>query len=66
MIIADENIFRALITSLRNNGYEVFSIFEELRGLSDISISKLSLNPPRIILTEDKDFGSLFLNKEFR
>ncbi len=59
MILAGENIFRGLITALRNNGYSVFSIFEELRGLSDISISKLSLNPPRIILTEDKDFGNL-------
>jgi predicted nuclease of predicted toxin-antitoxin system len=59
MILADENIFRGLIIALRDNGYQVFSIFEELRGISDISISKFSLNPPRIILTEDKDFGNL-------
>ncbi len=59
MILADENIFRALIQTLRQNGYEVFSIFEEHRGISDIFIAQLSLRPPRIILTEDKDFGNL-------
>jgi hypothetical protein len=45
MILADENIFRGLIIALRDNGYQVFSIFEELRGISDISISKFSLIP---------------------
>ncbi len=59
MIIADENIFRGLIQALRDNGYTVCSIFEEYRGIEDISIAKLSLQPPRIILTEDKDFGNL-------
>ena len=28
-----------------------------IRGTSDESIIELSRNPPRIILTEDKDFG---------
>ncbi len=59
MIIADENIFRALISALRSEGYEVISIFETYRGMSDIDITTLSLNPNRIIITEDKDFGKL-------
>jgi predicted nuclease of predicted toxin-antitoxin system len=59
MIIADENIFRALILSLRNEGYEVISIFESYRGMDDASITAFSLNPPRIVITEDKDFGKL-------
>jgi predicted nuclease of predicted toxin-antitoxin system len=63
MILADENIFRELIEALRQNGYEVFSIFEKHRGISDISISKLSLEPPLIILTEDKDFGNLIFEQ---
>ena len=59
MIIADENIFRALIESLRNEGYDVISIFESYRGMDDASIAAFSLNPPRIVITEDKDFGKL-------
>ncbi|CAN5570840.1 hypothetical protein BH11BAC5_BH11BAC5_42420 [soil metagenome] len=64
MILADENIFRGLITALRDNGYDVFSIFEESRGVSDIAISQLSLQPERIILTEDKDFGNIIFEKK--
>ena len=59
MIIADENIFRGLIAALRNEGYDVVSIFETYRGMLDIDIASFSLNPPRIIITEDKDFGKL-------
>jgi predicted nuclease of predicted toxin-antitoxin system len=59
MIIADENIFDSIILELRNSGYEVFSVKEEKRGIADNEIAALSLNPPRIILTEDKDFGEI-------
>lgn len=59
MIIADENIFRALIESLRNQGYDVISIFESYRGMDDASTAAFSLNPPRVVITEDKDFGKL-------
>lgn len=38
---------------------DTFSVFEEVRGISDKDIIVLAQNPPRIILTEDKDFGDL-------
>ena len=57
MILADENIDHSLISLLRNNGFNVISIYEEFRGYSDSEIIEFSKNPPRIILTEDKDFG---------
>ena len=57
MILADENIDHSLIASIRELGIEVFSVYELQRGTSDISIIEHSKNPPRIILTEDKDFG---------
>lgn len=59
MIIADENISYKLIQALRYKGFSVYSIFEQLRGASDHEIAQLSLNPPRIILTEDSDFGRM-------
>lgn len=57
MILADENIDHQLITAIREIGIEVHSIYELNRGLQDESIIALSRNPPRIIMTEDKDFG---------
>ena len=60
MILADENIFDVIIASLQKEGYEVFSIKGSVyRGLGDPDITALSLLPPRIILTEDTDFGEI-------
>lgn len=57
MILADENIEQRIIVKLREAGVEVFSVYDKARGISDEEVIKLSLNPQRIILTEDKDFG---------
>lgn len=59
MIIADENIPLPIIEMLRENAIETVSIFDEYRGISDVAIIKWAQNPPKIILTEDKDFGDL-------
>ena len=57
MVIADENIDHSLIEAIRTAGIEVLSIYETSRGIRDEQIIESSRNPPRIILTEDKDFG---------
>lgn len=57
MILADENLHPRLIQSLRGADVDVFSVKEHNRGISDEEIITFSKNPPRIILTEDKDFG---------
>lgn len=57
MILADENVPPRFITSLREAGIEVFSIKESQRGVTDDQVISISKDPPRIILTEDKDFG---------
>lgn len=59
MIIADENIPVPVIEKLRLEGIETFSVFDNLRGISDKEIIEFAQNPPKIILTEDKDFGDL-------
>lgn len=59
MIIADENIPIPVIDELRLSGFDVLSIFEKHRGVSDKEIIEIAKNPPKIILTEDKDFGDL-------
>ena len=57
MLIADENIDFRIIEALRQKGIEVYSVFEELRGISDFEIIELSNKTGFTILTEDKDFG---------
>lgn len=65
MILADENIDHQLIHWLRNQGIEVFSVGEQQQGIMDEEVIALSRNPPRIILTEDKDFGEwVFAHQE--
>jgi predicted nuclease of predicted toxin-antitoxin system len=59
MLIADENIPVPIIEKLRFSNFDVVSIFEDYRGFSDKKIIELAKNPPKIILTEDKDFGDL-------
>ncbi|MBK8551489.1 MAG: DUF5615 family PIN-like protein [Ignavibacteria bacterium] len=57
MIIADENIDSSLIFKLRDFGFEVFSIKENLSGESDKNIIQLTKEKKGILITEDKDFG---------
>lgn len=57
MIIADENIDHSLIDAIRELGIGVYSINESNGGIRDEQVIELSRIPPRIILTEDKDFG---------
>lgn len=59
MIIADESLNKNLIIALREAGFSVLSIAEDFAGISDEEIAMKSLSPPRIIISEDKDFGEL-------
>lgn len=56
-MIADESVNKNLIIALRKAGHPVVSIAEESAGISDEKIAMLSLSPPGIIISEDKDFG---------
>jgi predicted nuclease of predicted toxin-antitoxin system len=57
MILYDENIPVFIVKALRENGFEVFSVFESSRGFKDEQIIELALQADYLLLTEDKDFG---------
>jgi len=58
IIIADENIPRAIEDLLTTNGFQVISIRKTLGGAEDIEIIRFAQQKPNaLILTEDKDFG---------
>ena len=42
---------------LRENDYEVFSVFEDARGMEDDGIIQKAVEENWILITNDKDFG---------
>lgn len=44
---------------LRDAGYEIFSVFDEARGITDEEILTKALSENWILITNDKDFGEM-------
>ena len=42
---------------LRQEGYQVFSVYEQARGITDDVIIQKAFNENWILITNDKDFG---------
>ena len=58
--LADENIAPRVIESLRKEGFNVLSVYQEkLSRASDEKLLKFAQKQRQIILTHDKDFGNL-------
>jgi len=65
-IVADESVDYAIIQSLREIGFKVFSILEQAPGISDKEVLSVANRHKCLLITEDKDFGELThrLNKK--
>ncbi len=48
---------------LRDANYEVFSVFDEARGMTDDDILAKALTENRILITNDKDFGEMIFRE---
>ena len=55
--LVDENAGVFVARWLRDRGYEVFSIYEQARGIDDDKIIKMAFAENWITITSDKDFG---------
>lgn len=55
----DECAGPALARWLEGQGHVVFSIFDEARGLDDLAIIRKAIADKWIIVTTDKDFGTM-------
>jgi predicted nuclease of predicted toxin-antitoxin system len=55
--LVDECTGPAVARWLRNQSHEVFSVYEEARGISDDDILDKAYSENRILITNDKDFG---------
>ncbi|MBN1890245.1 MAG: DUF5615 family PIN-like protein [Thermoflexales bacterium] len=55
--LVDECTGPAVAQWLRQHQHDVFSVYEEDRGLDDDEIVEKAFDEERIIITNDKDFG---------
>jgi predicted nuclease of predicted toxin-antitoxin system len=55
--LVDESTGPAAARWLRGQGHEVFSVYEEARGMDDAVVIEKALAEDWILVTNDKDFG---------
>jgi len=55
--LVDENTGVVVANWLREQGFEVFSVYQEARGMDDDDIIQKSFSENWILITSDKDFG---------
>jgi predicted nuclease of predicted toxin-antitoxin system len=58
-LLADENLPKASVVSLRTAGHDIRSIAEDMSGASDRAVLALARSENRYLLTFDRDFGDL-------
>ncbi|MHB1938771.1 MAG: DUF5615 family PIN-like protein [Acidobacteriaceae bacterium] len=58
-LLANENILMASVLSLRDAGYDVLSLSETTPGINDKAALTLACEQRRILVTFDRDYGSL-------
>jgi predicted nuclease of predicted toxin-antitoxin system len=63
-LLANENIPFLTIKKLRTQGYDVFSISENMAGITDSEVLNLAREQNRIIITFDRDYGELIFLKK--
>jgi predicted nuclease of predicted toxin-antitoxin system len=57
--LADESCDFAIVAALRGAGEDVFAVAHDAPGAEDERVLELARKEGRILLTEDKDFGTL-------
>lgn len=55
--LVDECTGPRVVAWLRNQNHDVFSVFDEARGMDDEGIITKALEDTRILITNDKGFG---------
>ena len=59
-LLTDENVNRVVVTLLRQRGFDVLDVAEEgLLGASDVELLRRAVSEDRVVVTHDRDFGTL-------
>ena len=56
--LVDECTGPAVAAWLRRHDHEVFSVYEQARGLEDDQVIQMAVDEDRILVTNDKDIGA--------
>ena len=62
-LLADENVARAVVHSLRARGHDVAWVHEDAPGSDDPTVLARAQAENRVLLTFDKDFGDLAVRR---
>ncbi len=62
--IVDECTGPKVAKWLKSIDHDVFSVYEQSRGINDIEILKLAVKEKRILITNDKDFGEMIFREK--
>ena len=63
--VADESVDYGIISQLRDNHFEVYSIMDETPGINDSKVLEIANILKCVLITEDKDFGELSFRLNF-
>ena len=61
--VADENVDKSIVDSLRGSGHDVLYIPEFAKALSDDDVLALARDNNAVLVTTDKDFGELVFRR---
>jgi predicted nuclease of predicted toxin-antitoxin system len=61
--LVDECAGPAVAEWLRGQGHEVFSVFDDSKGISDVEVLDKAFAENRILITNDKDFGEMIFRE---
>jgi predicted nuclease of predicted toxin-antitoxin system len=64
-LISDENVPWPLVRALRDDGHDLYSVYEEMRSQSDVLVLQKAVVEQRVLLTFDRDFGEMIFSKGF-
>lgn len=64
--LVDESTGPAVARWLREQHHDVFSVFDEARGISDDEVIRRVYIENRILITNDKDFGEKVYRERFQ
>ncbi len=57
-VVADESVDFRIVISLRDIGFSVYSIAEEIPSITDQSVLSIAVDKKALLITEDKILGN--------
>ena len=62
--LVDESVNFPVVKYLRSKGFDATSVAEDCKSLEDKEILKIAFKESRILITNDKDFGTLIFKEK--